>query len=164
MPPACSRPANTRRHINCPRRGARRNVVARPPVDAGFMTEGRIRARRNPAFASTVRDAASPALYSRLRLDESQLVATFPNPTNKTERVFVCASPSTPTCRKAAEDAIETSCVQFGRYYHATQRHRRLRSRTAASAPWSAGRNDGAASSTARLTLSPPVSSFKPYV
>ena len=98
-------------HINLPAARARANVVLDNLVEAGIMTEGQVfGARRNPATAVDRRDERVAELLSRLGLRRDEEARRRHSRSRCTSASSWCASPRRQSCRREAENTVETCC------------------------------------------------------
>ncbi|MBB5571900.1 MULTISPECIES: PBP1A family penicillin-binding protein [Rhizobium] len=110
-------PAKYAPHVNLPAARARANDVLTNLVQSGLMTEGQvIAARRNPASVVDRAQIESPDFFLDWAFDEVQRLAVhFP------ERSLIVRTTIDMGLQKAAEDSIESSLMEYGERYHASQ-------------------------------------------
>ncbi|KAA0699954.1 PBP1A family penicillin-binding protein [Neorhizobium sp. P12A] len=146
--------------VNLPAARARANDVLSNLVQSGFMTEGQvIAARRNPASVVDRAQSESPDFFLDWAFDEVQrLSSRFP------ERTLIVHTTVDMSLQKAAEDAVESSLMQYGEQYHAKQAASVLIENGGAVRAMVGGRDYGESQfNRATKALRQPGSSFKIY-
>ncbi len=148
-------------HINLPAARARANEVLTNMVQAGFLTEGQvIGARRRPADVVELADASSsPDYFLDWAFEQVKKLDGV------RERVLTVRTTIDIGMQRAAEEAVESSLLQFGDTYRVRQAALASMEPDGAVRAMVGGRDYGQSQfNRATGALRQPGSSFKPYV
>ena len=148
-------------HVNLPAARARANEVLTNMVQAGFLTEGQvIGARRRPADVVELADAgASPDYFLDWAFEQVKKLDHI------RQRVLTVRTTIDIGMQQAADEAVESSLLQFGDTYRVRQAALAAMEPDGAVRAMVGGRDYGKSQfNRATAALRQPGSSFKPYV